>query len=497
MSGASRPLEMPIGPAELASERRGLLDEIIDSMRPSPDASSRARAEDLVRAFARTVLEPAASEEREPAAAIHARIAAIDALLSAQVDEILHAAAFQALEASWRGLHQLVTGAETSELLRIRVLNVSRHELARDFRSAVEFTESALWKKVVQDEFGTFGGDPFGALIGDFEFGKSSADVELLQRVSEVAAAAHAPFLSAASPDMFGLDRFTELMDPRDLARKFDRANPENTKWLALRDSESARFLALVLPHVLRRLPYGSENPVEGFLYTERAHSHADFLWGNAAYELGGRLAEAFARHHWCVQIRGPEGGGKVESLPVHTFRTGEGDVASKCPTEVLIPDTREKELSDLGFIGLLHCKNTDFAAFFGGNSIQRPARYDLPEATASARLSAQIPYLMVSCRIAHYLKAICRDKIGAFQSRSECEAHLNRWIHGYVLEMDDAAAESKAERPLRAARIDVFDDRARPGCYQARAYLRPHFQLDEIRVSIGLVTDLPESRTP
>jgi type VI secretion system protein ImpC len=293
---------------------------------------------------------------------------------------------------------------------------------------------------------------------------------------------------------MFGLDSFTQLPDPRDIAKIFDKTNPENTKWLSFRDSDDSRFCTMVLPHVLRRVPYGAETePVEDFNYEEDVSGeHDDYLWGNAAYEYAGRITDAFAKNHWCVAIRGPEGGGMVEDLPIHVFKSREGDVGAKTPTEVLIPDDREKELSDLGFIGLLHCQNTDYAAFFGGNSVQRPKKYDTAEATANAKLSSQTPYLFATSRIAHYLMSIARDKIGSFMSRSECETHLNNWIGNYVLAQDDATQAAKAQRPLREARIDVVDDKSRPGCYSAVAYLKPHFQMDELGISLRLVADLP-----
>jgi type VI secretion system protein ImpC len=331
--------------------------------------------------------------------------------------------------------------------------------------------------------------------VGDYEFSKSPQDVELLGHMSQVAAASHAPFITASAPQMFGMDSFTEMPNPRDVAKIFDKNNPENTKWLSFRDSEDSRFVGMVLPHVLRRLPYGkATNEVEAFDYEEDvtgAHEH--YLWGSAAFEFAQNMTAAFAKHHWCVAIRGPEGGGMVEDLPIHVFKSKEGEVTSKIPTETLISDTREKELSDLGFIGLLNCKNTDYAAFFGGNSAQRPKKYDTKEATANAKLSSQIPYLMATSRIAHYLKVMCRDKIGSFMSRGNCEDFLNRWIKQYVILDDNASQETKAQYPLREARIDVIDDKARPGCYKAVAYLRPHFQLEELNVSLRLVADLPE----
>jgi type VI secretion system protein ImpC len=475
-------------------EADDLLGQMIDTgIKPRGDAA-RERAQDLVKTFVGELLDPAMVHDASFTKTVNARIAAIDEMLSDQVNEVLHHEDFQRLEGSWRSLNKLVMGTETGENQKIRVLNSSKKEMLKDFQGAAEFTESALWKKIYEYEFGLYGGDPYGALVGDFEFGKGPQDIQLLSEITQVAAAAHAPFISAAAPQMFGMDSFTQMPDPRDLAKIFDKNNPENTKWLSFRDSEDSRFAALVLPHTLRRLPYSPEdNPVEAFNFMETAAEHDDYCWGNAAYDYAGRLTAAFAQHHWCVAIRGPEGGGLVEDLPIHTFKTADGDVAAKCPTEVQIPDTREKELSDLGFIGLLSCKNTDYAAFFGASSAQRAKKYDKKEATANAKLSSQIPYLMCSSRIAHYLKAICRDKVGSFMSRSECETMLNTWIANYTLELDDATQDAKAARPLREARVDVVENKASPGSYQAIAYLKPHFQLDELGVSLRLVASLPD----
>lgn len=474
-------------------EGADLLDEILSTGIKAKDDKQKEHGRELIQNLIEQLIDPAIVVDKNVIKMINGRVAAIDGVISKQVDEILHHPDFQRLEASWRGLNKLVMSSETGEMLKIRVYNTSKKDLLSDFEGAAEFTESALWKKIYEDEFGTFGGDAFGALLGDYEFGKGAQDVALLNHVSEVAAGAHAPFLTAASASMFGMESFTQMPNPRDLAKIFDKNNPENTKWLSFRDAEDSRYVSMVLPHTLRRLPYGSENPIDEFDYMETIDGeHDSYLWGNAAYELGGRLTDAFAKYQWCVAIRGVEGGGLVEDLPIHTFKTREGDVGSKCPTEVLIPDTREKELSDLGFIGLLNCKNTDYAAFFGGNSVQKPKKYDTKEATANADLSSKLPYIMATSRIAHYLKSICRDKIGAFMSRSECEKFLNDWIKNYTLGIDEASQAAKAERPLRDARIDVVDDKARPGCYKAVAYLKPHFQLEELGVSLRLVADLP-----
>jgi type VI secretion system protein ImpC len=378
-------------------------------------------------------------------------------------------------------------------MLKIKVLNVSKKELLRDLQRAPEFDQSAMFKKVYEEEFGIFGGAPFAALVGDYEFTKHPEDIELLERVSNVAAAAHAPFLTAASNELFNLESFTSLDQPRDLSKIFD--STEYAKWKSFRATEDSRYVGLCLPRILGRLPYGPDTkPVEAFNYQEGVDGteHNKYLWSNAAYALGARLTNSFAKHHWCAAIRGVEGGGLVDGLAVHNFRTDDGDVAMKCPTEVPITDRREKELADLGFIPLVHCKGTDYAAFFSVQSAQKPKLYDKDSANANARLSAQLPYILAVSRFAHYLKAMMRDKIGSFMSRSQCETFLNQWISQYVLLDDDASAEMKSKFPLREARIDVSEIPGKPGAYRAVSFLKPHFQLDELSVSLRLVADLP-----
>lgn len=473
----------------------GILAEMLESGIKPRDESAAEYGQGLIKTLVEQLLDPGLVRAKNVSLTINQRIAAIDAIVSKQLNAVMHHPEFQKLEATWRGLNQLVMGAETGETMKIRCINLNKKEMLRDFQSASEFTESALWKAIYENEFGQYGGDPFGALVGDYEFGKGPQDIELLEHMSHVAAAAHAPFISATSHEMFGLDSFTDLPNPRDLAKVFDKSNPENTKWLSFRDSEDARFVCLTMPHVLGRLPYGASTvPVDDFDFEEDVdgEDHDKYLWTNAAYSFAGRLTDAFSKHHWCVAIRGPEGGGLVEGLPVHTFKTREGDVGAKCPTEVLIPDTREKELSDMGFIPLIHCKNTDYAAFFGANSVQRPKKYQDDAATANADLSRKIQYLMATSRIAHYLKAICRDKVGSFASRGQVETFLNKWITQYVLDQDNASQEMKAKYPLRAAQVQVTEDPAAPGHYKAVAHLKPHFQLEELNVSLRLVADLP-----
>ena len=474
-------------------QESGLLDQIVEKTKLGKDQTQKQRGKDLLREFIAQVLDKQITIAPDTEAMINARIAQIDRMVSLQLNEIMHHADLQKLEGSWRGLKYLLDKSETSDKLKIRVLNVNKKDLLRDLRRAPEFDQSALFKKVYEEEYGVFGGEPFAALIGDYEFGKSPDDLELIEKVSNVAAAAHAPFLTAAASDLLNLDSFKDLGAPRDLSKIFD--NSEFAKWKSFRQSEDARYVAMCLPHILMRLPYGKNtNPVEGFGYEEGVDGtdHDKYLWGNAAYALGSRLTSAFAEHGWCAAIRGVEGGGLVEGLPAHNFKTDDGDVALKCPTEIAITDRREKELADQGFVPLCHCKGTDYAAFFSVQSAQKAKIYDKADANASARLSTQIPYLLAVSRFAHYLKSMMRDKIGSFMSRSQCERFLNNWIVNYTVANDDAPASVKASHPLREARVDVSEVPGKPGAYRAVAYLRPHYQLDEISVSLRLVADLP-----
>jgi type VI secretion system protein ImpC len=472
-----------------------LLDQILKEGRFSRDESAKARGRDLVNEFVSQVLAGSLTFNKDAENSIKHCIAQIDLALSKQLNVILHHPDFQKLEASWRGLRYLMNQSETGTMLKIKVLNASKRELMRDFEKATDWDQNALYKKIYEEEYGTFGGDPFGALIGDYEFTKHPDDIDLLKQISGVAAAAHAPFLTAASPDLLSLDSFTELNAPRDLAKKFDTV--EYAKWHSFRDSDDSRYVGLCLPRVLMRMPYGAASkPIDAFRYEEGVDGkdHSKYLWGNAAYALGARLTNAFARHGWTAAIRGVENGGLVEGLPTHTFAGVEGETQLKCPTEVIIPDRREKELADLGFIPLMHCKGRDFAAFFSVQSAQKPKKYDKEAANANARLSAQLPYIFAVSRFAHYLKVMMRDKIGSYQSRSDCERELNQWITQYVTPDDNALPSVKASHPLRDARIEVSEVPGKPGAYRAVAFLKPHFQLDELAVSLRLVADLPQS---
>lgn len=479
--------------AEVQEQEYSLLDQILTEGKMARDDYQKEQAKDMIGEFVSQVMSGELTMSKNMDAAINARIAEIDRILSAQLNEIMHHEAFQKLEGSWRGLHYLVRNTLCGPQMKIRVMNVNKKDLLKDFERALDFDQSTLFKKIYEEEYGTFGGAPYGALIGDYEFGNHPQDMALLEKIAGVAAAAHAPFLSAASAGMFGWEEFHDMTEVRDVTKIFDRA--EYMKWRSFRESEDSRYVGLTLPHVLGREPYGAATkPIETFRYEEDVDGtdHKKYLWTNAAYSLGVRLTEAFSMHGWCVAIRGVEGGGLVDGLPTHTFETDDGEVAMKCPTEVAITDRREKEFADNGFIPLVHCKGTDYAAFFATQSANKAKKYDTNEANANARLSTQLQYILAVSRFAHYLKSMMRDKVGSFMSREESSEFLNRWINNYVLDSDVASQSAKASRPLRRARVDVTEVPGKPGAYRAVAFLQPHFQLDELSVSLRLVADLP-----
>jgi type VI secretion system protein ImpC len=387
--------------------------------------------------------------------------------------------------------------SETGESLKIRVLNVTKRELGKDMEKAVEFDQSTLFKKVYEEEYGTLGGQPFGMLMGDYEFGRSAEDVSCLQKLSGVAAASHAPFVAGVSPKMFGMDDYTELSKPRDLTKIFDTV--EYAQWKSFRESPDSRYVALAMPRVLGRLPYGEEfKRIDEFRYEENVDGtqHDKYLWMNAAWAYAARVTDAYAKDGWFARTRGVEGGGKVEGLPVHTFPTDDGGVAMKCPTEIAITDRREFELSNLGFLPLLHCKGKDYAAFLGTQSCQKPKTYFDPAANANAELSTKLNFMLCVSRFAHYLKVMARDKIGSFMEVSDCANWLNAWIQNYVTPNPERVSESvKAKQPLADARVEVQPVAGKPGYYEAVAYLRPHFQLEALTTSMRLVAEVPKKK--
>ena len=487
----------PPNTAASAAASGSLLDEIVTKSKVARSDTEHSRAKDIISELVREVMQGTVVVSDNLGVTLDARIAEIDQMLSEQLSEVMHHADFQQLESSWTGLHYLCKHTSTGAMMKIQVFNASKKELIKDFQTAIDFDQSALFKKVYEEEFGTFGGAPFGTLIGDFSISRQPEDMYFLDQMSHVAAASHAPFISAASPEMFGLETFTDLSKPRDLSKALDTV--EYAKWKSFRETEDSRYVGLTVPRFLGRLPYNAKDgtTVEGFNFAEDVNGsdHSKYLWVNTAYAMGARLTAAFENYGWCAAIRGVEGGGLVEDLPTHTFKTDEGEVALKCPTEIAITDRREKELSDLGFIPLVHCKGKDYAAFFGAQSAQKPTKYDTDSANANAVLSAQLQYIFSVCRIAHYLKSMMRDKIGSFASAGNVEEFLNRWIRQYVVEDDNASQETKAAYPLREANIEVSEVPGRPGVYRAVSFIRPHFQLDELSVSLRLVAELPQSK--
>lgn len=473
-----------------------LLDEIVEQSRVAKSDAEHARAKDIIGALVNEVLDGTVIVSDNLSATLDARVAELDQLISAQLSAVIHAPEFQRLESTWRGLSYLVKETQTGQMIRIKVLNATKRDLVRDFKTAIDFDQSALFKKVYEEEFGTFGGAPFGTLIGDYEITRQPEDIYFIEQMSHVASAAHAPFIASASPELLGLESFADLGKPRDLAKVFDTI--EYAKWKAFRKLEDSRYIGLTMPRFLGRLPYNPKDgtTVEGFTFVEDVDGtdHSRYLWCNAAWAFGARLTAAFEDFGWCAAIRGVEGGGLVEDLPTHSFKTDNGEIALKCPTEIAITDRREKELCDLGFIPLVHCKNSDYAAFFAAQSVQKPKKYNKDSANANAVLSAQLQYIFSVSRVAHYLKAMMRDKIGSFASAQNVESFLNRWISQYVLLDDNASQEQKAQFPLREASIQVSEIPGKAGAYRSVAFLRPHFQLDELSISLRLVADLPQA---
>jgi type VI secretion system protein ImpC len=484
------------GTSVATMEEGGLLEQVVAATKQTePD-----RAQELVKTLVEQALTGTVTFDRTLQRTFDGAIALIDQKLSAQLNAIIHHPRFLQLEGTWRGLNYLVMNSETGTALKLRVSNISKRELNRDLTRAVEFDQSQLFKQIYENEFGIAGGEPYGALIGDYEWTAHPDDIETLRLVSQVAAAAFAPFISGVGARMFGFQEWPELSKPRDLAKIFE--TQEYTKWRSLRDSEDARFVNLVMPRVIARLPYGAATkPIDEFAYEEApfdasgaalAMKHGEYCWMNAAYVMGARLTDAFAKTGFCTAIRGAENGGKVENLPYHVFTSDDGDLDAKCPSEIGITDRREKELSDLGFLPIVHYKNTDYSVFFGAQSIQKPKKYDRPAATANAALSARLPYLMATSRFAHYLKVIARDWIGSFMEATDAERRMNRWINNYVNSNESAGPEMKARFPLREARVEVSEIPGAPGSYNAIAYLRPWLQLEELTTSMRLVARLP-----
>jgi type VI secretion system protein ImpC len=455
--------------------------------------------ETAVRTLAEQALRDTAVVSDDVIGTIKAIIAEIDQKLTEQVNLILHNERFQQVEGAWRGLSYLINNTETDEMLKIRVMNISKKDLGKTLKKfkGVAWDQSPLFKKLYEEEYGQLGGEPFGCLVGDYQFDHTPPDVELLGQIAQISAASHAPFVAGAAPSLMGMDSWQQLANPRDLAKIFGA--PDYAAWRSMRESEDAKYVGLAMPRFLARLPYGAKtSPVDEFDFEEETGSgdHSKYAWANAAYAMAVNINRSFKLYGWCSQIRGVESGGTVEGLPVHTFPSDDGGVDMKCPTEIAISDRREAELANCGLMPLIHRKNTDIAAFIGAQSLQKPSEYTDPDATANARLSARLPYLFASCRFAHYLKCMVRDKVGSFKERSDMERFLSDWIKGYVLgNPQDAGDALKAQKPLAGAEVKVEEVEGNPGYYSARFYLRPHYQLEGVNVTLSLVSRLPSQK--
>ncbi|MCA9291825.1 MAG: type VI secretion system contractile sheath large subunit [Phycisphaerales bacterium] len=478
-----------------ANEFDALLDK---SFKPKTDTQKDA-IQAAVKTLAESVLAETATISSDAVKTIESIIAEIDAKLSEQVNLILHHADFQKLEGSWRGLHYLVNNTETDETLKIRVLNISKTEVGKTIKKfkGTAWDQSPLFKKMYEEEFGTPGGEPYGCLVGDYHFNHSAPDVEILSGMAQISAAGHAPFIAGTDPSVMNMDSWQELANPRDLTKIFQ--SPEYAPWRSLRESEDSKYIGLAMPRFLSRLPYGAKTePVDDFDFEEDTEGadHSKYCWSNAAFAMAANINKAFKLYGWCSRIRGVESGGMVEGLPCHTFPTDDGGVDMKCPTEIAITDRREAELAKNGFMPLSHWKNTDYAVFIGAQSLHKPAEYDDPDATANANLGSRLPYLFATCRFAHYLKCMVRDKIGSFKERGDMESWLNNWIMNYV-EPDPANAseDAKARRPLASAEVVVEEVPGNPGYYSSKFFLRPHYQLEGLTVSLRLVSKLPSAK--
>jgi type VI secretion system protein ImpC len=466
--------------------------------KPQTDKAKEA-VESAVRTLAEQALAGTNLISADVLDTIEGLIAQLDKKLTEQINLILHAPQFQAVEGAWRGLHHLVNNTESGEELKIRVMNISKNDLAKSLKKykGAAWDQSPIFKKMYEEEFGQFGGEPFGAIVADYYFDNSAPDVELLTSMAKVAAASHAPFISAANPSVMLMESWQELSNPRDLTKIF--LTPEHAAWRSFRESEDSRYVGLAMPRFLARAPYGAKtDPVEEFDFEEdtSAPGSKNYTWANAAYAMAVNINRSFKEYGWCSRIRGIESGGAVEGLPLHTFPTDDGGVAMQCPTEIAISDRREAELAANGFMPLVYKKNTDFAAFIGAQSLHKPAEYDDPDATANANLAARLPYLFATCRFAHYLKCIVRDKIGSFKERDEMERWLGSWINKYVDgDPINSSEATKARKPLAAAEVVLEDVEGNPGYYTSKFFLRPHYQLEGLTVSLRLVSKLPSAK--
>jgi type VI secretion system protein ImpC len=494
MSGTQTGAEAAAG--AVTQETSDFASLLTREFKPKSD-HARSAVESAVQTLAQQALAHTGLISNDSLRTIEAIIAQIDQKLSEQINVIIHQEEFQQLESAWRGLHYLVNNTETDETLKIKVLNISKKDIAKNLKKfrGTAWDQSPVFKKIYEEEYGQFGGEPYGLLLGDYYFDHSPQDVQLLGDIAQVAAAGHTPFIAAAAPTVLGMDTWNELANPRDLTKIFQ--TPEYAAWKSLRESEDSRYIGLCMPRYLSRLPYGEKTePVEEFHFEEDVDGadSSKFCWANAAYAMGTNITRAFKLYGWTTRIRGIESGGAVEGLPAYTFPTDDGGVAMKCPTEIAISDRREAELAKNGFMPLIHKKNSDFAAFIGAQSLQKPQEYDDPAATANANLAARLPYLFASCRFAHYLKCMVRDKIGSTMTKTQLENWLQNWLGRYVDASPNSSSEEwKATHPLAEGKVEVAENEENPGYYSAKFFLKPHYQLEGLTVSLRLVSRMPK----
>lgn len=468
--------------------------DAIEAQRPS--AADHPPPSEALATLARLLVARPDLPRTHPRRLIEALIGEIDLSMGGQLNAILHAPDFQEMEASWRGIWMLVRAANADAGVKFKLLNISKRELSRTMRKfrGNAWDQSPIFKRFYEEEFGQFGGEPFGLIVGDYVFDHRPDDVVLLGDMARIAAAAHAPFISAAGPSLLQMESWAEIANPRDLTRIF--STPEYVSWRSLRDQEDTRFLGLCMPRFLMRLPYGSlSDPLDVFAFEEetKGADPSRLLWGNPAFAFAANVARAFAAYGWCVRIRGIDRGGVVEDLPVLRHDTADGDVDRRTVTEICISERRDLELASQGLIPLVHRKNSDLAAFISAQSVQKPRVYDDPDATTNAALSARLPYLFACCRFAHYLKCMVRDKVGSQMTRAQLTAWLQEWLITYVDGSPSTSSEEfKAEHPLAEARVDLTAREDEPGVYDAKVFLRPHYQLEGLSVSLRLISTLP-----
>ncbi|MCG8447775.1 MAG: type VI secretion system contractile sheath large subunit [Hyphomicrobiales bacterium] len=488
-------LQQESGAAETAEV--SLLDEILQETRLTPSDEGYDVAKKGVAAFIAELVKPSRQGEKVSNDAVDQMIVAIDQKLSSQLDAIMHDESFQKLESSWRGLKYVIDNTDFRQNIKIEMLNVSKEALLEDFEDSPEVVQSGLYKHVYTAEYGQFGGQPIGAIVSNYDFGPGAQDVKLLQYAASVGAMAHAPFVAAAGPQMFGVEKYEEIPNLKDLESIFE--GPKYAKWNSFRESEDSRYVGLTMPRFMLRLPYGPDTvPVKSFNYEEESEGKTDnYLWGNAAYAFATRLTDSFAKFRWCPNIIGPQSGGAVEDLPVHTFEAM-GQLQSKIPTEVLVSDRREFELAEQGFIALTMRKGSDNAAFFSANSVQKPKFFgntaEGKDAELNYRLGTQLPYMFIINRLAHYIKVLQRENIGSWKNRGELETELNNWLRQYVSDQENPSAEVRSRRPLKKAEITVEDVEGEAGWYRVSMAIQPHFKYMGADFTLSLKGKLDKS---